>query len=144
MSDEEKTPPQTPNGFITETVKAVLSQLEKPKKSFIQQILDVWPLILIGVSLVAALISLSFATKQHMANPTIHFAPDGDGAKDSFARTDLVSFEIKAEEEKLDKKLEIQSLKQELQLRKTLSEFKDNYAAFKKNTAKIEDSLEAQ
>ena len=61
--------------------------------------------------------------------------------KTDFAKIKFVDDQIVVQQRELGKTLEMQSLKTELQIRKVLQEYRDNYPKFKEKTAKLKEDL---
>jgi len=104
--------------------------------------LKLWPILFFALTVIGAVVSFWFSTKTHMEDPDIHFIHAVGETKQDFAKVHYVQEQEAVQMQELDRKLEVQSLKQELQTRKILEEYRGNFEVFKRKTRELEEKVE--
>jgi len=141
MPEEITKPTMIHREMVAEVVQAMIKAQEKPL-TFGQWLRDWWFLIAAVVGVISGGIAFYYNMKSHVANQDEHFLPTVAGEKKTdFAKIKFVDDQIVVQQRELGKTLEMQSLKTELQIRKVLQEYRDNYPKFKEKTAKLKEDL---
>jgi len=147
MADEENRD-ITPIMLRPEVATQLISQalrVHKEAESRWSKWLKLWPIVFFLLTVVCAAVSFYYQMNGHVEEKAEHFLPDVEGEKKrDFAKVVLVKEKLEAQTKEIGRILEIQQMKQELQMRQALQEYRENFGKFKRSTQNMAEELGEQ
>lgn len=141
VTDEKNT-----NGVSDDLLKTLAEhtvKAHKERESKVDKVLRWFPLVLAFGTVMLAAVAFWDRIDDHVEERAAHFLPTVEGEKkEDFAKVVFVESEMEDQIKELDRLIEVQQIKQELQVRKALQEYRENFNRFKRNTRALEEEVD--